>query len=425
MKILAVQDMSWQRKGPWQQHHLMEKLSLRGHEIRVIVFEHLWRWEKGPFFAKGERREHFNRIYEGAEVTYIRPSFVRLPLLDYFSYLLTSRTAIKKEIDAFNPDVIIGFSSVFSSYWGVRYARTSAIPFVNYWYDIIHVLNVPKPFGPLALVIEKHTIKGSTRIVTINAALTEYLITIGAPKSKIDTLPSGVDLKRFDPSTIDRKTVRERYGFADSDLVLFFMGWIYPFSGLQEVANDVAKLTDRNSSLKLLIVGRGPGLAPLKEFVKQRNAEDRIIFTGYRPYAEIPELIAAADICILPAYDTEEMRHIVPIKIYEFLAMGKPVISTRLHGVLREFGTGNGVTYADSPETVVAQTTALDNFVRTRESQRALNFIKAYDWERITSDFEALLASIAQEKRRKYPGMPYFSWFFGVLSALSIIRLRS
>jgi len=396
MKILLVQDMDWRKKGPWQQHHLMEKLSLKGHEIRVIVFEHLWHEEKGPFFAKPVRIEHFNRIYEGAEVTYIRPSFIRFPVLDYISFLVTSRKAIKREIATFHPDLILGFSSVLSNYWGMRLAKKSGIPFVYYWYDIIHVLNVPQPYGPLAFRIEKRIMKGSTRLVTINAALTEYLLAIGAPPSKTDTIPGGVDFKRFDPQRIDPQIVRRRYGFADSDIVLFFMGWIYPFSGLQEVAADVVNSAD--SQIKMLVVGRGPGLASLEEFVKEHDAQDRIILTGYRPYEEIPQLIAAADICLLPAYDNEEMRHIVPIKLYEFLAMGKPVISTKLNGVMKEFETGNGVMYVDKPEEVVAQAAALSKVQLQHESERALNFIKRRDWDTITADFEALLESVVQEK---------------------------
>lgn len=391
MKILLVQDMEWRRKGPWQQHHLLEKLSLRGHEIRVIVFEHLWRWDKGPLVKRSERIEHFNRIYEGAEVTYISPSFIRLPLLDYASFLLTSWTAIKKEIAAFKPDVIIGFSSVLSNYWGMRHAKKAGIPFVYYWYDIIHVLNIPKPFGPLAFLIEKSIIKGSTHIVTINDALTDYLLTIGAPPSKTDTIPGGVDFDRFDSRSIDRQTVRQRYGFADSDTVVFFMGWIYKFSGLQEVAADIIKLKDRQPGIKLLVVGRGPGLALLEEIQKQHDAENHIILTGYRPYDEIPQLIAAADICLLPAYDNEEMRHIVPIKIYEFLAMGKPVISTKLNGVMREFGTDNGVLFVDKPEAAVPLVTALSKSQWQQESENALRFIQRYDWGTIIADFEALL----------------------------------
>ena len=172
-------------------------------------------------------------------------------------------------------------------------------------------------------------------------------------------------------------------------------GWIYPFSGLREVATDVLNLEDPR--IKMLVVGRGPGLAELEELVEQHDVKNRIMLAGYRPYEEIPQLIAAADICLLPAYDNEEMRHIVPLKIYEFLAMGKPVISTKLNGVVKEFEAGNGALYVEKPEAAVQLVTALSKSQWQKESKKALEFIKRHDWDTITTDFEALLKSLIQE----------------------------
>jgi glycosyltransferase involved in cell wall biosynthesis len=63
------------------------------------------------------------------------------------------------------------------------------------------------------------------------------------------------------------------------------------FSGLQQVAADIVKLKDLHPGVKLLVVGRGSGLASLEELVNQHNAENRIILTSYPPYEEIPQAI--------------------------------------------------------------------------------------------------------------------------------------
>ena len=64
--------------------------------------------------------------------------------------------------------------------------------------------------------------------------------------------------------------------------------------------------------------------------------------------SEMPAFIAASDICLLPAYPWEKtMQDIVPIKMYEYMAMKKPVIATRLPGVMKEFGEDNGVVYVE------------------------------------------------------------------------------
>ena len=95
----------------------------------------------------------------------------------------------------------------------------------------------------------------------------------------------------------------------------FFMGWLYHFSGLKEVARELAKIKDQYPKIKLFIVGDGDAYENLKELREHAlDLEDRMILAGKQPFEKIPQLIAAADICLLPAYDNEIMHYIVPIK---------------------------------------------------------------------------------------------------------------
>ncbi len=96
------------------------------------------------------------------------------------------------------------------------------------------------------------------------------------------------------------------------------MGWIYDFSGLQEAVLELARYRELRPDLKLLIVGEGDFYPTLKEIVRENHVQESVIFTGKVPYTEIPELLAAADIALLPAHDNEIMRNAVPIKIYEY-----------------------------------------------------------------------------------------------------------
>ncbi|MBC7345634.1 MAG: glycosyltransferase, partial [Clostridia bacterium] len=116
-------------------------------------------------------------------------------------------------------------------------------------------------------------------------------------------------------------------------------------------------------------------------------------------------LIAAADICLLPAYTSEKiMRDIVPIKLYEYMAIAKPVISTNLPGVRREFGEGNGVVYVERPEDVVPKAIELVKSGQLAElGQKARRFVKKNSWDKVTDEFEALLEEVICEKRSARP----------------------
>jgi len=198
-------------------------------------------------------------------------------------------------------------------------------------------------------------------------------------------------IERFNPH-IDSSRVRKQYKIEENDFVFFFMGWLYDFSGLKEVALNLAKIKKKEFSLKLLIVGEGDLYAELKKIQEKYSLQDRIILTGWQPYHKIPELLRASDLCLLPAYDNEVMHNIVPIKIYEYMAAGKPVLATRLPGVMKEFGNNNGIIYVNEAREVVKRTLELiKNGSLAEQGLRARRFVKRYSWDNITQDFEAIL----------------------------------
>ena len=128
------------------------------------------------------------------------------------------------------------------------------------------------------------------------------------------------------------------------------MGWFYKFSGLKELAEHL--LNNQNLNIKLLAVGDGD-LYPFLYSLSQKS--NKIILTGRVPFEKIPDFLSAADICVLPAHKNEIMMHIVPIKIYEYMAAGKPVIATKLTGIIHEFGKGNGILYCNDIEELIKQ----------------------------------------------------------------------
>ena len=173
------------------------------------------------------------------------------------------------------------------------------------------------------------------------------------------------------------------------------MGVLYNFSGLKEVAIELSK--NKTENVKLLIVGDGDAFNDLQMIRGQYGLHDKVIMTGRQPFEDIPKFIASADVCILPAYNNEIMKDIVPIKMYEYLAMGKPVIVTKLPGIMKEFGNDNGVIYVDKPEDVLKRAFELiDKGSINKEGRRARKFVEKLSWDNLTDDFEGVLEEIIQ-----------------------------
>jgi glycosyltransferase involved in cell wall biosynthesis len=170
------------------------------------------------------------------------------------------------------------------------------------------------------------------------------------------------------------------------------MGEFYPFSGLLEVAQAVVERPNAGRPLKLLAVGRGKLQAELERLGSADRAGGCILLAGWQPYRELPRYVAAADICLLPAYQNDIMRDIVPIKVYEYMAAGKPVIATRLPGVVREFGEDHGIVYVDDPREVVPTALQLVEAGAIPElGKRARDFVAKFDWPRVVGEFESIL----------------------------------
>ena len=401
MKILLVQETDWLKKGPHQQHHLMDRLSLKGYEVRVIDHELLWRSEgKRELYSRREVFYNVSRVGKESGVTVVRPSLLKIPHLDYVSLVFSRKKEIDRQIKEFNPDVIVGLY-ILNAYMARRAAKKNNIPFIYYWIDVYHAQIPFKPYQPIGKIIEKMTLKRADKIVTINEKLKEQVIKMGANPKKTYVVRTGIDLERYDPN-MDSSEIRREYGIKQDDSVLFFMGTLFNFSGLKEVALELAKIKDKKPDIKLLFVGKGDALDDLKKIREEHHLENRIILTGRQPFERIPEFLAAADIYMLPAHNNEIMHDIVPIKMYEYMAMGKPVITTKLPGVMKEFGDDHGVIYVDKPEDVIKKAIELiENGSIEEKGRKARKFVEKYSWEDIVDEFERVLEEVIKVRGGK------------------------
>jgi glycosyltransferase involved in cell wall biosynthesis len=398
MKILFTQETDWLKRGPHQQHHLADRLSLRGHEIRVIDFDFMWREEREKLlFSK--RKVFFNvfKIDDRAKVTIIRPGMIKAPLFDYVSSFFTFKKEIERQIKEYAPDIVVSFS-IRDAYLSSKIAKRYNIPFAYYWIDVNHRLIPSKLLQPIGKMFEMKAITKAKKVLVINEKLGDYVHKLGAPRNLIKVIRAGIDIDKFDPD-IKGDSIRQKYKISKKDVVIFFMGWLYNFSGLKETA---LKLGETNhDSLKMLIVGEGDAYDELKGIQEDHKLQDRIILAGKKSYQEIPDFIAAADICILPAYPWEPiMQDIVPIKLYEYMAMKKPVIVTRLPGVIKEFGNNNGLAYVDKPEDVIEKAISLISTTDITDlGAKARQFVENNSWRRITDEFESTLKEVIEQNK--------------------------
>ena len=385
MKILVVQESDWLKRNPHQQHHLMDRMVLRGHEVKVIDYPIDWpKEDPDGFIFKREVHDNVFKVKPEADIQVIRPSFIKKPALNYASLYFTHKKEIKKQIEEFKPDIIMGLG-LLNAYTGSKLAKKHNIPFVYYLIDVLYAL----------IKVNMKAIEKSDLVITINQKLKELAIDLGANPDETILIDAGIDLNDFDPQ-LDDSNIRNQYNIAPEDTVLFFMGWIYEFAGMKELAIELGKNKEKYPNMKILIVGDGDAYDKMVQIKEDYGLGDQLILTGKQPYERIPEFLASADFCLLPAYiDEEIMQDIVPIKLYEYLAMEKVVIATELPGISKEFGYGNGIEYVQKAEEVLETAQKiLDEGKYEEISKKGREYVKSNDWEAITDKFEKALEDL-------------------------------
>ena len=353
MNILVIHEIDWVNKVIFEPHHLSELFSKSGHNVFVIDCPD----SENKTFTSGFKTQtihNYSRVYDDASITLIHPPSILIKGLTRISHFLTCKKIIKKTILKNKIDIIFLYGSITNGIQTLQIAKELQIPVIFRLLDVAHGLVKIPIVKKLAKKYESIVLSNSLKVLTTTHDMTRYSIEMGAKKESVEYFPLGINTDNFKPLKKD-VSFRESLGISENDNVIIFVGTIYPFAGLMQIINNFENLKKQNQNIKLIIVGGGPSYSQLKKLVIEKNLESEIILTNFIDQNEIPKYISLADICINPFEINYLTDRIVPTKIIEYLACGKPVLSTPLSGTKELLPNEKfGILYSNS-----------DNFVNT------------------------------------------------------------
>lgn len=244
--------------------------------------------------------------------------------------------------------------------------------------------------------------KYSERIISVTPRIATYLNKdFECPLEKVVVIGNGVDIKRFypirDPNLL--ATWRDRLSVGREDMVVVFVGNLARWQGVETLIESGFKLFQKNERIKFLIVGDGPLKENLMKKVSESQWKQKIIFTGMVDYEEIPLLINIGDICVAPFVSKRNQKTgVSPLKIFEYMACGKPVVASRISGLefIEEEGIGRLIEPEDNEglEHVLADLSN-DRDKREEMGQNALVLAREkFDWEIKVMEIEKILKEL-------------------------------
>ncbi len=167
------------------------------------------------------------------------------------------------------------------------------------------------------------------QVVVVSEGFRANLISRGVPPGKVHTIRNGVDPARFTPGMPAGLRARARLGAGGNDTVVLYAGTHGISQGLPAVADAAARLegTPEGRSVRFAFVGEGADKQRLARRVAELGLRNVTMLPAI-PSAEMPALLAAADICLVPLRDVPLFATFIPSKLFEYLAAGKAVIGS-------------------------------------------------------------------------------------------------
>jgi glycosyltransferase involved in cell wall biosynthesis len=174
----------------------------------------------------------------------------------------------------------------------------------------------------------------------------------------------------------------------DPRIQLFYHGHMAVKRGLPTMIRGFASVVKNvHQDIYLKMVGDGIEYPLIKKAAEDAGVQDHVEFVGLQPYESIPELINRADICICPLPDREEWNVSSPLKVFEYLACGKPIICTPIPAHTDLLKDLPGIIYTDGEdEAAIAQAIMeacrdLDD-LKTRAVERREFVVSKYTWKK-------------------------------------------
>lgn len=405
MNILFVVEVDWQKTYVLDVHNLSESLSILGHNVFIIDFPRK-QPKKGRFdfgsLRTEELRDVAGRSNAKSSVTIVRPGFIRIPGVELATAMVTHYLAIEMVIRQYKIDAIVLYSVSTNGVQTIRLAKKYGIPVVFRSLDRLHDL-VPYPYGflsPVTFSLEAWVYSRVDKILPASPNLSDYTLRMCADKDKIEFLSFGVDMNSFSPFVNSNK-LKDSLGLASDDRIVEFVGTLFEFCGLDSYMKQFSQVVAEIPKTKLLIVGDGPLKRNLKDLASRFELDEHVMLTGFQPFDMIPQYINLADICISPFPIVDVTRDIMPGKIVQYLACGKPVLATPLPGTVSLIsGPEQGIVYSDLKEFGKQTVALLKDLAWAKEiGWNGYNHAKAnYDEEKLANNLERILDRLINNK---------------------------
>lgn len=289
-------------------------------------------------------------------------------------------------------DAVVTVGAGDKMFWGRLAARIAGVPVVA---SALHSTGWPDVVGRL-----NHWLTPLTdAFIACAPAHGQYLIEHEQfPAQRVHVIPNGVDVERFQPRP-PNAALRREAGLPDSAPLVCILAALRPEKNHEMFLDVAARVRQEIPDAHFVVIGDGPRRGALEELVAQLGLNGSVHFLGTRP--DVPELLSLVDVVLL----TSRMEA-NPVSILEALAVGKPVVATRVGSVPQTVSDGE-VGFLVEPGDAAAMAARVVELLEQPKLAAAFGaagrrqVCERWSLERMVEGYEALLHEIYRRKTVK------------------------
>jgi glycosyltransferase involved in cell wall biosynthesis len=174
----------------------------------------------------------------------------------------------------------------------------------------------------LAEGVADRAFAAASRLIAVSEPLARWAKRRTGARGRVEVVPNAIDPARFPPK-VD-PTLR-----AEGVFTVGFLGSLKPWHGLSILAEAFARLHRHFPASRLLVVGDGPERPAFEDELVRHGVRPRTELTGAVAPHEVPGLLASMDAAVAP-YPPQPRFYFSPLKLYEYMAAGLPVVASRI-----------------------------------------------------------------------------------------------
>jgi glycosyltransferase involved in cell wall biosynthesis len=246
--------------------------------------------------------------------------------------------------------------------------------------------------------IDRISYRLSSHILPVTEKIAEDLHYIeGVTFDSMTVVPSGANTELFHP--LDKLSCCQELNFDFENKYVGFIGSFFHYHDIEVIIDSAPFIIQEFPDARFLLVGDGPMKTIWQEKATGMGLEDHFIFTGHVPYYRVQSYCGVMDLCVCPL--PKEARESSAVKVFDYLACGKPVVMTDISNTGGNFLESEAVVLV-KPEDPVELARAINSLLHDHKKRRIMGkkgrqfVVSGYNRKQIAKEVEKIAAKLCR-----------------------------